>query len=228
VQPPAAQPPAAQPPAAQPKAAKPKAQPKPAASTDTYAQIWTPRSATGTIHLHGGLFAPVKASGTSTTLGARLGINLGTHMQLGVLSDWIYETRSLLQPVNNGLPGPQPQIVLARVDAHLIPAMLFLEVKLTDKFPVVPYAGVAAGYEWLLLKAKDYRDGTSASATFHNLAWQSYGGVGLRLSKGLRLDGEVFFNGGSPARDVDVSGTTFSEKVDLSGVGARVGVGVVY
>jgi hypothetical protein len=149
-------------------------------------------------------------------------------MQLGVLSDWIYETRSLLQPVNNGLPGPQPQIVLARVDAHLIPAMLFLEVKLTDKFPVVPYAGVAAGYEWLLLKAKDYRDGTSASATFHNLAWQSYGGVGLRLSKGLRLDGEVFFNGGSPARDVDVSGTTFSEKVDLSGVGARVGVGVVY
>ena len=209
------------------------AQPPPTGTPDQskglYAEMWTPRTKTGAIHLHGGLFAPISANATSATLGARIGVNLGSHMLLGVLADWSFETKSLTQAVASDLPGLHPKTVLAKVDAHLVPAMLFLQVKLTDKFPVVPYGGVAAGYEWLILNANDYRNGATAEATYSNLAWQSYAGVGLRLSRGLRLDGELFYNGAFLERDVvDQNGVTWTEGVNANGVGARFGVNVVY
>lgn len=196
----------------------------------SYAEIWTPRDRTGTIHLHGGVFAPINAEkATSATLGARFGLNLGSHVVLGVLADYSYKAKSLLEPVESDLKGFEPQKLLAKVDAHLIPAMVFLEVKLTDKFPIVPYAGVGAGYEWLLLRAKDYRTAESAQATFASVAWQSYAGIGMRLSKSVRLDGELFYNGGTLARDVvEENGNSWRETVDAEGVGLRVGLNVTY
>lgn len=194
-----------------------------------YAEVWTPRSETGIIHLHGGIFAPVSANQTGPTIGARLGINAGSHLVIGVLGDWSFQSKSLTQPSNSPLPGLQPKIVLARVDAHLIPAMVFLQVKLTDKFPIVPYAGVAAGYEWLIFDGKDYRTNNMSSVTYANVAWGGYGGIGLRLSDKLRLDSELFYNGGALSRDVtDQNGVTWKETVDVNGVGARVGLDIAY
>lgn len=210
------------------------AQPSPADSAARdpnvlYAEIWTPRSQTGTFHLHGGVFAPINASATGATLGTRIGFNMGSHLLLGLMGDWTFKSKSLSQPVESGLPGFEPEIVLARVDAHLIPAMLFLQVKLTDKFPLVPYAGVGAGYEWLILQAHDYRTGDIARSVYGNVAWQSYAGLGMRLSSKLRLDGELFYNGGSLERDVtDQDGVSWTETVDAEGVGVRVGLDIVY
>src|SRR4029453_12258124 len=113
----------------------------------TYAKVWTPRTETGRIHLHGGVFAPIDANAVSATLGARLGINVGSHVLMGFSGDWTFNTKTLEQD-SDSLPGLQPKIELAKVDAHLIPAMAFIQVKLTDKFFIVPYFGVGAGYEW--------------------------------------------------------------------------------
>src|SRR5262249_52167485 len=85
-----------------------------------YAEVWTPRSETGVIHLHGGVFAPVSANQTGPTIGARLGINAGSHLVVGVLGDWSFQSKSLTQPSGSPLPGLEPKIVLARVDAHLV------------------------------------------------------------------------------------------------------------
>lgn len=192
-------------------------------------EMWTPRTQTGTLHLHGGVFVPVSSTATSATFGARLGINLTRHALLGLMGEWAFKSKSLLQPVDSGLPGFEPQIVLANVNAHLVPAMLFLQVKLTDKFPIVPYAGAAAGYEWLILQADDYRTDTSAQSVYSNWAWQGYGGVGLKLSDRTRLDGELFYNGGSLKREVtDQAGFIWTEAVDVEGIGARVGLDIVY
>lgn len=194
-----------------------------------YADVWSPRARTGTIHLHGGLFAPVNANAPGTDLGLRIGINMGAHLQIGALTDWTFQSKSLRQSATSDLPGLQPHVVLARVDAHLVPAMVFLQVKLFDKFPIVPYGGVAAGYEWLILDANDYRNGTSENLTYANWAWQAHAGAGLRLSSDLRLDGELYYNGGSLQRDVvDTSGVTWHEQVDVNGVGARVGLDIAY
>ena len=194
------------------------------------AQIWTPRTETGTFHIHGGVFDPVNnANAVSTTLGARLGVNMGSHMLLGIMGDWSFKTKSVLDTSETTLPGFKPKLLLAKVDAHLIPAMLFLQVKLTEKFFIVPYGGVAGGYEWLLLRAKDYRTDQTASATYANWAWEAYAGMGLRLSPKLRVDGEVFYNGASLGRDVlDQNGQPWRELVDAQGVGGRVGLDIVY
>ena len=224
----------AQTPPQTPTQTQPQAQPKnqPQSDQPYYAKVWTPRARTGEIHIHGGVFQPIDGNATSATLGLRLGLDLGSHIQLGVSGDWAYGTKSLLEPVPGGLPGFEPEIELAKVNAQLIPAMLFLQVKLTDQFPIVPYAGIAGGYEWLILDAHDYRPTlgpADVSRTYADLAWQTYAGLGLRLSQGVRLDGELLYNSGRLARDVtDQFGDTYSETVNVDGVGVRVGLNVVY
>ena len=187
-----------------------------------------PKPKANSIHLHGGLFEPIDVNAPSPTLGLRLGRRLGSHLQGGLLVDWALERKNLEQPVN-GLPGLQPNLILARAEGHLVPAMAFIQVNLTEKRYLVPYAGIAAGYEWLILRATDYRTDETASATYANWAWQSWGGVGLRLDPGLRVDFELSYNGGSLERDVaNPTGGTLHEAVRVNGVGAKVGLDILY
>jgi hypothetical protein len=187
-----------------------------------------PSRKANSFHLHGGLFAPTDANAPSPTLGVRLGRLFGSHLQGGLLAGWTFERKNLLQPLND-LPGLQPQLVLARVDGHLLPAMGFIQVNFNETRYFVPYAGIAAGYEWLILNANDYRTGETASARFANMAWESWGGIGMRLDPNTRVDFEVFYNGGSLERDVtNSSGQHWSEAVNVNGVGARVGLDILY
>ena len=178
------------------------------------------------IHLYGGLFAPIETNAPSPTIGMRLGRRLGAHLQGGFLVDWVFERKNVEQPINS-LPGLQPQLILARADGHLIPVMAFFEVSLTEKRFLVPYGGIAAGYEWLSLKAENFVTGQSATASYANFAWQGWGGMGIRLDKGLRVDFELSYNGGSLERDSpDTPG--LKEAVRVNGVGARVGLDISY
>jgi opacity protein-like surface antigen len=193
------------------------------------ANMHEPRTHTGAIHLHGGVWAPIDASVTNAMLGMRIGVNLGEPVLFGVLTGWTYHTKSLYDTVASGPPGLSPRTVLATGTAHLIPAMVFLQVTLTQKLPIVPYAGIAAGYEWLHLAAKDYRTDADTSLTYANLAWEWYAGVGLKLSRSVRVDGEVYYNGASLTRDVPgVNNRTLKEAVDMDGAGARIGLNIVY
>ncbi len=187
-----------------------------------------PKTKANGIHLHGGLFSPIDVNATSPTLGMRLARRLGSHLQGGLLVGWTLERKSLEQPVD-GLPGLQPHLILARVTGHLVPAMAFLQVNLTEKRFLAPYAGIATGYEWFFLRANDYRTAETASATFANWAWESWGGIGMRMDPGTRVDVELFYNGGSLEREVtDSSGRSWSEAVQVNGVGARVGLDILF
>jgi len=193
------------------------------------ANIHEPRTHTGAIHLHGGVWAPIDASVTNAMLGMRIGANMGEPVLFGVQTGWTYHTKSLYDTVASGPPGLSPRTVLATGTAHLIPAMVFVQVTLTQKLPIVPYAGIAAGYEWLHLTAKDYRTDADTSLTYANLAWEWYAGVGLKLSQSMRVDGEVYYNGASLTRDVPgANNRTLKEAVDMDGAGVRIGLNIVY
>jgi hypothetical protein len=185
-----------------------------------------PKPLANSIHLYGGLFEPIAVNAPSPMLGVRLGRRLGAHLQGGLLIDWTFERKNVEQPVN-GLPGLQPKLILARADGQLVPMMAFFEVNLTEKRFLVPYAGIASGYEWLFLKANDYVTGETASATYANFAWQCWGGMGMRLDQGLRVDFELYYNGGSLERDAPGS-TGLREAVRVNGAGARVGLDMSY
>jgi len=185
-----------------------------------------PKPKARSIHLYGGLFAPIETNAPSPTLGVRFGRRLGAHLQGGLLAEWTFERKNVEQPIN-ALPGLQPHLILARADGQLVPVMAFFEVSLTEKRFLVPYGGIAAGYEWLLLHANDYVTGESASATYANFAWQGWGGMGIRLDPGLRVDFELSYNGGSLERDAPGS-SGLREAVRVNGVGARVGLDISY
>ena len=180
------------------------------------------------IHLHGGMFTPVEVNAPSPMIGVRLSKLVSSHLQAGVLSGYTLQRKDQTEPVNS-LPGTQPQRVLARTDAQLVPLMGFLRVNFTQKFWLVPYVGVGAGYEWLLYESIDYQTEVTNSSTFSNWAWEGWVGMGLRLGQSLRVNGEIFYNGASLERNVvDESDQPWKEVVDLNGVGARVGLDIVF
>ena len=204
--------------------------PRPAPATPTFVPptFIRPKPKLYTLHLHGGLFEPIDVNAPSPTLGLRLGRRVVSHLQAGLLVDWMFERKNLTQPVN-GLPGLQPHLILARADAQLVPAMVFVHVDLNETRFLEPYAGIATGYEWFFSRVTDFRTGEFAKATYTNWAWQSWGGIGMRLSPDLRVDFEAFYNGGSLERDVTVSsGGTMRESVNANGAGARVGLNILF
>jgi len=187
-----------------------------------------PKGPNYSLHLHGGLFAPIDVNATSPTMGMRLARNVTGHLQAGLMTGWTFRRKNLEQPVPS-LPGIKPQLVLARLDGHLVPLMGFLQVNLSDKRYLIPYGGIALGYEWLSLVANDYVNGGQAHSSYANWAWESWGGIGIRLDQKVRFDTELFYNGGSLERDVvDSNGLTLREAIDANGVGARVGVGIQF
>jgi hypothetical protein len=195
------------------------------------ANMQVPRTRTGAITFYGGAFTRTSyAAAANANLGARIGINVGNPLVIGIESGWIYHTKSLYDTSTTPIPPAfEPKVVLATATANLIPVMAFLQATLNDKRMLAPYVGIGAGYEWLILTAKDYRSGgTSKSLTYGNWAWDWYGGVGLKLSQGLRLNGEVFYNIGTLGRDVYVGNDLLRETVDVQGAGARIGLNIIY
>jgi len=190
----------------------------------------TPRThgAPFTLHLQGGLFSPIDVNAPSPTIGLRLGRLWLPHLQGGLLTSWTFRRKNSEEPVDTR-PGLRPQRVLGRVDANLVPLMAFLQVNLSEKHFLVPYAAAAAGYEVLSVTANDFVTDQQAKASYSNFAWEAWGGFGMRLESRLRTDVEVFYNGGKLERDVtDSSGNTYREAVDMNGVGARVGLDILF
>ena len=176
------------------------------------------------IQFHGGLFTPIEASGASPMIGMRYCKHYGSHVQGGLSTGWTYKRKTLEAPAEGPL-GSESSVELARLEANLVPLMGFMQVDLTGKSRLVPFVGFGAGYEWLVLEAKDQRTGQASTAVYGNVAWETYAGIGLRLTNEVRLNGELFYNGGSLERGVsDPSGQAWREAVRVNGAGVRVGV----
>jgi len=173
------------------------------------------------MQLDGGLFAPLQANGASPTAGMRYCKHIGTHLQSGLRTGWTFKRAKL---ESNGEPDADTHVELARVDANLVPVMAFMQVDLTDRF-LVPFFGFGVGYEWLTLHAIDHQTGEQAKATYGNVAWETYAGIGLQLTSIWRLNSELYYNGGSLERKIQKSDGTYQrEAVDVNGVGVRFGV----
>ena len=186
-----------------------------------------PRSKTGAIHLHGGVFSPIDATATNALIGARIGLHLGEAVLFGVQTGWTYHTRSLYGASAGGPPGLNPRTVLRTATANLVPAMAFMQVTLTQKFFLAPYLGIAGGYEWLYLHDHDFVTDAQQSITYSNPAWEWYAGMGIRLTRSTRIDGEAFYHAATMGRDAP-DGSGRKETVDLSGIGVRAGLNFSY
>jgi opacity protein-like surface antigen len=180
------------------------------------------------IQLDGGVFSPIHASGTGPSVGMRYCKHFGSHVQGGMLTAWTLK-RARVEAPTDGPQNGESDVELARVEARLVPLMGFMQVDFTDKSWLVPFVGIGAGYEWLVLNAEDHRTGQQSEAKYSNVAWETYTGVGLRLTSKVRLNSELYYNGGLLGRNVlDPSGRAWREAVNVNGVGARVGLDMIF
>jgi hypothetical protein len=156
-------------------------------------------------------------------VGMRYGKHYSPHLYAGLLTGVASVSRSREQTVQP-IPNVGTSVEIERANASLVPIMGYLQVNLTDRFPLVPLVGFGAGYEWLSLNVKDVA-GNETRTAFRNWAWEAYGGVALRVSRRVRLNGELFYNGGALQRHApDENGRVWLEAVHVNGVGARMGL----
>jgi hypothetical protein len=149
-------------------------------------------------------------------------------VQGGLLTGYAYKGWRLEAPTAD-TPNGQSHVALARTDARLIPLMGYAQIDLTETFFLAPFVGIGVGYEWLTLHKSDYVTGQESTAPYGNFAWEGYIGLGVRLKPKVRLNTELFYNGGSLERRVfDPDGSMWREAVHVNGVGARVGLDMVY
>ena len=181
------------------------------------------------VQLHMGFFEPNSHGSTDFEAGLRGGPLLDGMVQLGVAVDWMHnyqESREVVgDPYYAGGTLITPTRILSSVSSDLLPTTAFMQVNLARNAPLIPYVGVAGGYQWLFLAADDYATGLRYDATFDGWTWQTWGGLAVPLSRQARLTSEVFYHDGDVSRDVmDVNGATYREIVDTDGVGMRFGI----
>jgi hypothetical protein len=178
------------------------------------------------IQIHGGVFAHEENGPRSYAFGLRGGPAIDPHLQVGVGVDWYHRTEDPQAVVAETLQVGQPVTksrVLSHASSDLIPVMAFLQVSVGKG--LIPYAGIAGQYQFLLLSATDYATGADYNADFGGWGWQAWGGLGLQFGRS-RLFGEVFINQGDVTRDVHdpASAVTYRETVNADGGGARFGL----
>jgi len=184
-----------------------------------------------TTQLHAGFFDPTDGFSSGFVGGFRAGPQVDPHVQVGMAMDWWHKSQSTTMRLGDvGLPGGgTEELVLSKVDANLMPILAFVQVRGDENLPIIPYAGVGAGYEWLFLYAYDGWTGGYFDQTFGGFAWQAWGGIGIPLDGRTRLVGEVFYNGSEVGSDVEVYVPGFGyavvrDEIWMNGVGMRFGV----
>jgi hypothetical protein len=180
--------------------------------------------------VHAGFFDPEGDARSGFLVGLRGGLAPDPHIEIGGGLDWRHKSERASEVLSTG-PGPGgSEIVtrreLARSSSNLFPFMGYLQLNADRDLGLVPYFGVAAGYEVLFLSAEDFQTGEDFDGTFGGFGWQAWIGAGVPIGPNARFTTEVFMNDAELGRDVEdaVTGQTFRETVDMDGSGMRFGL----
>jgi len=108
----------------------------------------------------------------------------------------------------------------------IIPVTLNLDVKIriTSNLGYLIHGGIS--YQFLISKEKNYELNSTQTRNFGGLGWQGSGGIYYKVGARSRLLLNAFYNSCEVSREVKESqlGLPVSERVDLSGLGFKIGV----
>lgn len=184
----------------------------------------------GATQLHAGFFDPDGDPDRGFVFGFRMGPKVDEHVQLGIGLDWRHKTTSYTELIGTGTgPGGEEIEIrreLSRSTSDWVPLQLFTELNAGSDMGVIPYFGLAGGYQWLGISGDDFNDGSIFETTFGGWGWQAWGGVAFPLGPRSRVNAEVFVNDAELHRDsVDItSGEDVRETIGMDGVGMRFGL----
>jgi hypothetical protein len=179
--------------------------------------------------LHGGYFDASANNTNPFIVGMRVGPMVDKRLQVGLLVDWVHQTKNLANVLST-TQGPGSITISTKQDTaralvNLVPIMAFAQASGFGLLGIVPYIGAAGGYEVLVLSADNFISGKSFEANFGGWGYQVWAGAGLPLGGRTRLNGEVFVNEAELGKTITApDGTTAKQTIDMNGIGARLGL----
>lgn len=162
-------------------------------------------------------------------VGATMGTAIDEAVDIGVGVDVFHKAYSEeTQVAKDEQQGLTTNTTSTLVDyaRTIVPVNLVLNVKI----PFSSYMGYfirgTLSYQFLISQEKNYEQNVSKTRKFGGLGWRGAAGVYYRVGRRSTLLGDVFYNNCEVSRSVSKSdkGLPVTERVDLSGLGFRVGV----
>ncbi|NOY59477.1 MAG: hypothetical protein GXO75_11205 [Calditrichaeota bacterium] len=165
--------------------------------------------------------------------GMLVGVTMGTAIDeavdIGVGVDVFHKAYSEeTQVAKNEQEGLTTNTASTLVDyaRTIVPVNLVLNVKI----PFSRYMGYfirgTLSYQFLISQEKNYELNLSKTRKFGGLGWRGAAGVYYRVGRRSTLLADVFYNNCEVSRSISKSdkGLPVTERVDLSGLGFRLGV----
>jgi hypothetical protein len=162
------------------------------------------------------------------TFGGSVGAMIDEAVEIGIGTDIYYRYYTKDTEVAGDKDGTF--IITREVEYNtvIIPLMAELTVKLPIIWKSSIFAHGGVGYEIMWNKEQDYTTDASDRRLYGGFAWQLGAGVSLRLGHSSALFAEGYYHHAKVKRRLKdvVQYLPMFEQVNLSGVGARVGLSI--
>ncbi len=182
------------------------------------------------VHLKLGTFDPEGPQNGGTFFGLVTGVEFQNRVTVGFDLD-VYRRSHTRETVIAEAVDPLGNVITTtamslETASTLVPLGVSLGVRLPGSRTLTPYVGVAAAYEILVNEVHNYELGVEATNVYGGPGWQVFGGLLVPITREVRVIGELAYNDALVRRDIEryEFGLPVSERIDVSGFGARVGV----
>ena len=182
----------------------------------------------GMLSINAGYMNP-KDTQAGMIVGATFGTAIDEAVSLGLGLDIFHKTyteESKVAQVDEVGLTTKTYVTAVEYSRTVLPLMLVLNAKVPAGRYVGYFIRGGLGYEFLVSKEKNYEENSSKTRKFGGLGWQLAGGFYYNIGSRSTLTADAFYNNAEASRSVEKSekGLPVSERVDLSGLGFRVGV----
>lgn len=182
------------------------------------------------VHLKFGAFDPDGARNGGGFFGLSTGVEFQNRVTAGFTADFYRRSFTdeaiIAESVDEN--GNVITTTVRRLDtsSNLIPLGVALGFRLPGSRTVTPFVGVGVAYEVLVNEVRNYELGIEDTNVYSGPGWQLFGGLLVPVSSDVRLMGELWANDATVSREIDryERGLPVSERIEVDGFGARLGV----
>lgn len=178
-------------------------------------------------------------TGSGSIYGISVGQRIDSHLWYGAEVDYFNSTYRVETVVADSVVGGIRFRELQReleFDTRIL--KLLGQISYTRRFrdtrnyksPFMYRASGALGWEMIWNHEENFAQGISRQRFFHGLGWQLSTGLGLQVSERGIIFADLYYNNSTASRnqDRDEEGLPVWEQIDISGIGFKVGINIVW
>ena len=131
-----------------------------------------------------------------------------------------------IDTTSNNLEDPTTFKTDLSYSMYGLPIMVHIDVRILPNAIVIPYAGIAGGYELLFSCEANYLEDKKDNRLYGGFGWQATVGAEYPFGSASAILGEILYNGCTLSRSQGSSeaGFPLHEELDFSGLGFRLGI----